>query len=101
MVTALGQVSQTVNAGLTPPGDEERAYGDGAPLYQARADAIEQQAEAGTYDYTVEAGDTLWAIALYMYGDGSRWRDLYDLNRGIIDNPNLIEPGQVLNVPPL
>ncbi|MBN1435106.1 LysM peptidoglycan-binding domain-containing protein [Candidatus Fermentibacterales bacterium] len=51
--------------------------------------------------YTVVAGDYLGKIAGYatVYGDRGRWPELYEGNRGQISNPNLIYPGQVLDVP--
>lgn len=79
---------------------EQRAYGDGAPLYKARADAIKRKGEAGDYFYIVQPGDSLWRIAVHLYGDGRRWRQIYRANRDEIINPNLIHPGQILFVPP-
>ena len=38
-------------------------------------------------------------IAKRELGDGDRWREIYDLNRDKISNPNLIYPGQVLRLP--
>ena len=50
--------------------------------------------------YTVKSGDSLWKIAQKQLGDGSRWREIYDLNRDTIgSNPNLIYAGQVYNMP--
>jgi nucleoid-associated protein YgaU len=51
--------------------------------------------------YTVEEGDTLWTIAVKLYGDGSRWQDIYDANRGALPNPTLLAPGTKLTVPPM
>ena len=45
--------------------------------------------------YTVQRGDTLVRIAL---DHGQNWRDLARWNQ--IDNPNLIEVGEVLRVVP-
>lgn len=53
-----------------------------------------------TQTYTVVSGDTLWAIAQSYYGDGSLWPRIYDANKNIVSNPNLIFPGQVLVIPP-
>ena len=54
--------------------------------------------EDGTY--TVQAGDTLSAIAEEFLGDGERWREVYEVNRDTIGkNPNLIKPGQELALP--
>lgn len=49
--------------------------------------------------YTVRAGDTLGAIAQRELGSEAQWRALYEANRRVIANPNLIRPGQVLTLP--
>ena len=49
--------------------------------------------------YTVKAGDCLWNIAKKHLGDGSRWSEIYNLNKDKIKNPNLIYGGQVLTMP--
>lgn len=48
---------------------------------------------------TVQPGATLWAIARDRYGDGTRYVQVYDANRGDILNPDLIYPGQVFELP--
>lgn len=52
-----------------------------------------------TKTYTVKKGDCLWNIAKQFLGDGSRYTEIYALNRDKITNPNLIYPGQVLTLP--
>lgn len=49
--------------------------------------------------YTVVKGDCLWSIAKRKLGNGTRWPEIYNLNRDQISNPNLIYPGQVLTLP--
>jgi nucleoid-associated protein YgaU len=49
--------------------------------------------------YTVQKGDTLSAIAKREYGDASEWRAIYDANRDQIQDPDMIHPGQELNIP--
>ena len=50
--------------------------------------------------YTVQHGDTLWDIASRAYNDPEDWDTIYAANKGVIgNNPNLIIPGQVLNIP--
>ena len=49
--------------------------------------------------YTVKSGDCLWNIAKKYLGDGSRYNEIYNLNKDKITNPNLIYPGQVLTLP--
>lgn len=49
--------------------------------------------------HTVAAGDCLWNIAKQYLGDGSRYTEIYELNKDKIKNPNLIYAGQVLTLP--
>ena len=49
--------------------------------------------------YTVKRGDCLWNIAKKIYGDGTKWRKIYNANKAKISNPNLIYPGQVFKIP--
>lgn len=50
--------------------------------------------------YTVQPGDSLWAIAQKTLGNGNRWPEIYALNQGVIgSNPNLIRTGEVLTLP--
>lgn len=50
-------------------------------------------------NYTVKSGDCLWNIAKRYYGNGSKYKTIYNANRDKIKNPNLIYPGQVLWIP--
>lgn len=51
--------------------------------------------------YTVRPGDTLSTIARSYYGQASRWRYLYNVNRDTIGpNPNSLQAGDVLEIPP-
>ncbi len=49
--------------------------------------------------YTVKKGDSLSKIAKQVYGDAQQWRKIHEANRDIIENPDLIHPGQVLKLP--
>jgi LysM repeat protein len=49
--------------------------------------------------YTVKSGDTLSGIASSQLGSASKWNDIYNLNRDILSNPDLIYPGQKLKLP--
>lgn len=52
------------------------------------------------YDiYVVVKGDCLWNIAKRYYGAGAQYTKIYNANSGIIKNPSLIYPGQVLKIP--
>ena len=47
----------------------------------------------------VEPGDTLGIIALRVYGDARKWRDIYEANRDRLDNPDLVPAGITLRLP--
>lgn len=50
--------------------------------------------------YVVQEGDTLFSIAASLLGSGSRWPEIFDLNKAVIgDNPARIFPGQRLTIP--
>lgn len=49
--------------------------------------------------YVVVEGDSLSAIAKRLYGDGNKWRRIYDANRDVIDEEDPIYPGQRLRIP--
>lgn len=49
--------------------------------------------------YTVEEGDSLWAIAERFYGDGNQWGRIAEANTEQVPDPNVIQPGQVLVIP--
>ena len=51
--------------------------------------------------HTVQKGDSLSKIAQQQYGDGKRWKAIFEANRDQITNPDLIHPGQVLKIPSL
>lgn len=48
---------------------------------------------------TVQPGFTLWGIARQNYGSGLLYVQVYEANRQMIGDPDLIYPGQVFNVP--
>jgi nucleoid-associated protein YgaU len=47
----------------------------------------------------VEKGDSLWAIAERVYGSGARYTEIFAANREVIEDPDLIFPGQKLRIP--
>ena len=52
------------------------------------------------FGYEVQKGDTLSKIAKNVYGDASRWKEIWEMNKAQIPNPDLIHPGQQLTMPP-
>ena len=53
----------------------------------------------GQHTYTVMRRDTLSKIAQLEYGDAKQWRKIFEANRDVIEDPDLIFPGQVLRIP--
>ncbi len=47
----------------------------------------------------VQPGNSLWRIARRSYGYGRRYVEIYHANRNQISNPQLIYPGQLLQLP--
>lgn len=48
--------------------------------------------------YMVQSGDSLMGIADKLLGDKELWEVIYELNKDTISDPNLIFPGQILQI---
>jgi nucleoid-associated protein YgaU len=49
--------------------------------------------------YTVKSGDTLSKIAQEVYGEASKYQQIFEANRPMLKDPDEIYPGQVLRIP--
>ncbi len=49
--------------------------------------------------YTVKSGDTLSKIAKKYIDNANRYMDIFNLNKDILSNPDLIKVGQRLKIP--
>ena len=49
--------------------------------------------------YKIQSGDSLSKIAKEFYGDANRHNDIFEANREVIKDPNLIYPGQQIRIP--
>ena len=67
---------------------EVKADGLSAPPQQARVEY-----------YTIQKGDTLSAIAKNYYGKANDYPRIFEANREVIKNPDLIYPGQKIRIP--
>lgn len=54
-----------------------------------------------TRSYTVRESTTLFHIAKEVYGDGSRYPEIMEANRGLVKNSLDVKPGMVLRIPAL
>ena len=62
---------------------------------------VEEETEYTLYKvkYNPAKRDCLWRIAEKFYNDGFKWKVIYDANRDIVKNPDLIKPGWILKIP--
>lgn len=49
--------------------------------------------------YEVKKGDSLSKIAKHVYGDASKWKQIFAANGDKLKDPDKIYPGQVLTIP--
>jgi len=49
--------------------------------------------------YLIKKGETLSAIAKQFYGKANQYRKIFEANREVIKDPNLIFPGQKIRIP--
>jgi Tfp pilus assembly protein FimV len=88
-------VAEQIYAASSVPAANGASAADPGPV---RTDALVIHHEPARH-YTVRPGDTLSSIAQRFYGDPADWPWLYQANRSVIDNPDVIYAGEVLNVP--
>ncbi|MDO6518936.1 LysM domain-containing protein [Zobellia uliginosa] len=49
--------------------------------------------------HTVKSGESLSKIAKQYYGDPMKYKQIFAANTGVLDNPDVIHPDQVLVIP--
>jgi LysM repeat protein len=53
------------------------------------------------HKHTVKSGDSLSKIAKHYYGDPMKYKEIFEANKGILKDPNVIFPDQELVIPKL
>lgn len=61
--------------------------------------APEQEQTFDVNYYEIQEGDSLWKIAEQFYGNGSKYEKIFEENREVITDPDLIFPGQKIRIP--
>ena len=51
--------------------------------------------------HTVASGESLSKIAKHYYGNAMKYNAIFDANRNLLSNPDVIHPGQELVIPHL
>lgn len=60
---------------------------------------VDTTAEIVEQTYAIVKGDTLSTIAKKHYGSANAWKQIFEANRDIIEDPDRILPGQVIKLP--
>lgn len=58
-----------------------------------------QEAQKTERVYIVVKGDNLSKISKMFYGNSNSWKRIFEANRDVIHNPDLIQPGWKLRIP--
>lgn len=72
------------------------------PVFDNRERPAAQVTEVdplGREVYTVQEGDSLWAIAKKAYGKGQYWERIFEANRDRLPRPEDVRPGMELVIP--
>jgi len=64
-----------------------------------RINVVSPEPEAVFYE--VQSGDSLSKIAKAHYGDATKYNTIFEANKPMLKDPNLIYPGQMLRIPTL
>ncbi|TDK37137.1 LysM peptidoglycan-binding domain-containing protein [Rhizobium deserti] len=105
---ALKEMSRLVARAVGPvvaqqiEGTEQVAAAEPAPAVNADGARTIQQAPLTQSDrgaVIIRRGDTLWQISRRVYGQGVRYTTIYLANEDQINNPDVIQPGQIFGVP--
>jgi nucleoid-associated protein YgaU len=79
--------------------DEARERSHIATLEQSPTSGKTKGAETARQTYVVQRGDTLASISRKFYKTSTRWKQILDANRNVIDNPKKLVVGQTLVIP--
>ena len=107
LLVSVGTGRSMVAAAEPRLGTVEVSVVDGCP--SVPGDSLEPRQDLHVADlvtYTVKPRDSLWKIAEEQLGDGFRWREVWELNRGVpqgdgraLQDADLVRPGWVLRLP--
>nr|CAD6419829.1 LysM peptidoglycan-binding domain-containing protein [Rhizobium sp. Q54] len=100
----LPELASAIEAAVGPVITESTENGDTSASPQQTAEAGPKTIEQAPLTQTrnsviIRRGDTLWQISRRVYGQGVRYTTIYLANQDQINNPDLIEPGQIFGVP--
>jgi nucleoid-associated protein YgaU len=79
---------------------EARTADDATTTASSTSSAKASASPALGLGYEVQAGDSLRKIAQRIYGDEMKWKRIWEANKAQIPNPDRIQPGMQLSIPP-
>ena len=96
VILAVGNVE-----GVGQVDDQMKAKSWATKAMEAAGEAAQKAAaeKASSKFYTVVSGDSLSKIAKEFYGDPMKYPDIFEANKPMLKDPDLIYPGQVLRIP--
>jgi len=69
---------------------------------EVKVDQVKAPSDTGDVEfYVIETGDTLSSIAKRFYGDANAYPQIFEANRQVIKDADLIFPGQKIRIPRL
>lgn len=87
-------------ADTTKPADAAQVADATKPADAAKpADQPAAVAAPTIQKITIQPGNNLWKLSRQLYGFGSRYTVIFEANKDVIKNPELIYPGQILTAP--
>jgi nucleoid-associated protein YgaU len=92
-------LSATAAADLALPFQPESELEVAIPTLRATPSADPTMLRFSSGKAIIRRGETLWAIATRVYGDGSQYPRIVRANPGLIAQPERIFPGQVFDLP--
>jgi LysM repeat protein len=101
-VISRAEATRLRNENLSLRKDLDEAHGRShiPTIEQTPAPGKMKSAETAKQTYVVQRGDTLASISRKFYKTSTRWKQILEANRNVIDNPKKLAPGQTLVIPP-
>jgi nucleoid-associated protein YgaU len=87
---------------LTPQSEQisEPVQVQPQPVNDSPAEVVHVEGSYKTQKfYIVRKGDTLSKISRIYYGSPNKWYKIYEANRDLLDNPDMLKPGMKLRIP--